>query len=121
MRIEDKFWSPRLQKLPSDSACFAPAGVAAIGLCRTYANPYIGEAVVVEKAGRLEIRLGPDGKKAFPLSHFDRDLFTYHPSPEMPTMPVAITFEIGPDQKAIGIKIDDLNELGLGVLERTGG
>ncbi|WP_082145884.1 serine hydrolase [Microvirga massiliensis] len=87
----------------------------------TYANPYIGEAVVVEKDGRLEIRLGPDGKRAFPLSHFDRDLFTYHPSPEMPTMPAAITFEIGPDQKAIGVKIDDLNALGLGVLKRTGG
>jgi CubicO group peptidase (beta-lactamase class C family) len=87
----------------------------------TYANPYIGEAVVVEKDGWLEIRLGPGGKITFPLSHFDRDLFTYCPSPEMPTMPVAITFEIGPDQKATGVKIDDLNELGLGVLKRTGG
>jgi CubicO group peptidase (beta-lactamase class C family) len=86
----------------------------------TYANPYIGQAVIAEKDGALEIRLGPEGKAAFPLSHFDRDLFTYRPSAEMPTMPVAITFEIGPDQKAMQVKIDNLNELGLGVLKRTG-
>jgi CubicO group peptidase (beta-lactamase class C family) len=86
----------------------------------TYANAYIGDAVVAEKNGALEIRLGPEGKAAFRLSHFDRDLFTYHPSPELPTMPAAITFEIGPDQKATEVKIDNLNELGLGVLKRTG-
>ncbi len=82
----------------------------------TYFNPYIGEAIVAEKDGRLEIRLGPEGKAIFPLSHFDRDLYTYRPSAEMPTMPVAITFEIGPGQKASQVTIDDLNELGLGVL-----
>jgi CubicO group peptidase (beta-lactamase class C family) len=86
----------------------------------TYANPYIGEAVVAEKDGGLEIRLGPDGKAAFPLSHFDRDLFTYRPSAEMPTMPFAVSFAIGPDQKASQVTIEDLNELGLGVLTRTG-
>lgn len=85
----------------------------------TYANPYIGQAVVAERNGALEIRLGPDGQSAFPLSHFERDLFTYRPYAEMPAMPFAITFEIGPDQKAIQVKIDDLNEFGLGVLTRT--
>ncbi|TXR50934.1 serine hydrolase [Phyllobacterium endophyticum] len=84
----------------------------------TYSNPYIGKAVVAEKDGTLEIRLGPEGKAVFPLSHFDRDLYTYRPSAEMPNMPVAVTFEIGPDQKAAQVKIDDLNELGLGVLTR---
>jgi CubicO group peptidase (beta-lactamase class C family) len=86
----------------------------------TYANPYIGEAVVAEKDGGLEIRLGPGGKAAFPLSHFDRDLFTYRPSPETPTMPFAVSFAVGPDQKATQVTIEDLNELGLGVLTRTG-
>jgi hypothetical protein len=86
----------------------------------TYANPYIGEALVAEKDGRLEIRLGPDGEPAFPLSHFDRDLFTYRPYPEMPTMPFAVSFAIGRDQKATQVTIEDLDELGLGVLTRTG-
>jgi CubicO group peptidase (beta-lactamase class C family) len=78
----------------------------------TYANPYIGEAVVAETDGGLQIRLGPDGKAAFPLSHFDRDLFTYHPYAEMPTMPFAVSFAIGPDQKATDVTIENLNELG---------
>jgi CubicO group peptidase (beta-lactamase class C family) len=85
----------------------------------TYANSYIGQAVVAEKDGELEIRLGPDGKSVFPLSHFDRDLFTYRPYAEMPAIPFPVTFEIGPDQKATQVKIDDLNEFGLGVLTRT--
>lgn len=86
----------------------------------TYANPYIGRAVVAEKDGALEIRLGPEGKAVFQLSHFDRDLFTYRPYAEMPTMPFVMSFAIGPDEKATQVTIDDLNELGLGVLKRTG-
>jgi hypothetical protein len=74
--------------------------------------------VVSEADGGLEIRLGPDGKAAFPLSHFDRDLFTYRPTPEMPTVPVAVSFTIGPDEKATQVTLEDLNELG--PLTRTG-
>jgi CubicO group peptidase (beta-lactamase class C family) len=85
----------------------------------TYANPYIGEAVVSEEDGGLEIRLGPDGKAAFPLSHFDRDLFTYRPTAEMPTVPFAVSFTIGPDEKATQVTLEDLNELGFGVLTRN--
>lgn len=85
----------------------------------TYANTYIGQAFVAETNGQLEIRLGPDGKSVFPLTHFDRDIFTYRPYAEMPAMPFAIAFEIGPDRKAIRVKIDDLNEFGLGELTRT--
>jgi Domain of unknown function (DUF3471)/Beta-lactamase len=86
----------------------------------TYANSYIGEAEVSEEDGGLKIGLGPDAKAAFPLSHFDRDLFTYRPTAEMPTMPFAVSFTIGPDQKAAQVTIEDLNDLGLGVLTRTG-
>jgi len=86
----------------------------------TYANAYIGKAVVSEEAGGLKIRLGPDGRAAFPLSHFDRDLFIYRPTAEMPTVPVAVSFTIGPDQKATQVTNEDLDALGLGVLTRTG-
>jgi hypothetical protein len=75
--------------------------------------------VIAEKDGALEIRLGPEGKAVFQLSHFDRDLFTYRPYAEMPTMPFVVSFAIGPDEKATQVTIDDLNELGLGVLKRT--
>ncbi|MBB4017201.1 CubicO group peptidase (beta-lactamase class C family) [Chelatococcus caeni] len=86
----------------------------------TYANPYVGRAVVAEKDGGLEIRLGPDGNRVVPLSHFDRDLFTYRPYAEMPAMLLAITFAIGPDGKAYEVEIEHLNDLGLGVLKRAG-
>jgi CubicO group peptidase (beta-lactamase class C family) len=86
----------------------------------TYGNPYIGRAVIAEKDGALEIRLGPEGKAVFQLSHFDRDLFTYRPYAEMPTMPFVVSFAIGSDQKATEMTLDDLNDLGLGLLKRTG-
>lgn len=86
----------------------------------TYANPYVGQAVVAEREGELEIRLGPDGSQIIPLSHFDRDLFTYRPFEEMPDMLLAITFTIGQDGKAAQVEIEHLNDLGLGVLKRAG-
>jgi CubicO group peptidase (beta-lactamase class C family) len=85
----------------------------------TYANDYIGSAVIAEEAGGLVAKLGPNGEKAFPLKHFDRDLFLYYPYDEMPELPVAVTFETGPDQKATQVNFDDLNNEGLGVLRRA--
>jgi CubicO group peptidase (beta-lactamase class C family) len=85
----------------------------------TYANDYLGDAVVVEENGGLLLKLGPNGAKSRPLTHFDRDLFIYYPSSEMPDMPFAVTFEIGPDQKASQVTIEDLNDDGQGVLARV--
>ena len=84
----------------------------------TYANDYLGNAVVVEEDGGLALKLGPNGVKSRPLKHFDRDLFIYYPDDEMPDMPYAVTFTIGPDQKASQVTIDDLNDDGQGVLAR---
>jgi len=84
----------------------------------TYANDYIGNAIVEEAGTGLALRLGPNGEKTFPLTHFDRDLFLYYPNDEMPDFPIAVTFRIGPDQTAAEIMIDDLNDLGFGVLRR---
>jgi hypothetical protein len=67
----------------------------------------------------LVLKLGPNGAKSRPLTHFDRDLFIYYPTPEMPEMPFAVTFQIGPDQKASQVTIEDLNDDGQGVLARV--
>jgi hypothetical protein len=66
---------------------------------------------------RAEAR--PNGAKSRPLTHFDRDRFIYYPTPEMPEMPFAVTFQIGPDQKAREVTIEDLNDDGQGVLARV--
>ena len=85
----------------------------------TYANDYLGDAVVAEANGSLVLKLGPDGTKSVALTHFDRDLFIYYPTPEMPDMPYSVTFGIGPDQKASQVTIEDLNDDGQGVLGRV--
>jgi hypothetical protein len=84
-----------------------------------YANEYLGDAVVAQENGLLVLKLAPNGAKSRPLTHFDRDRFIYYPTPETPEMPFAVTFQIGPDQKAREVTIKDLNDDGQGVLARV--
>lgn len=83
-----------------------------------YANAYIGPAEVVAVGEALELRLGPEGKTRFPLTHFNRDVFIYTPAPEMPDMPSGVTFTLGPDGKAETVTIEDLDSFGMGTLAR---
>ncbi|WP_029354135.1 serine hydrolase [Bosea sp. 117] len=111
---------------PKDAAPALPASAYA----GRYANAYIGPAEIVATGGgavasaggggaALELRLGPDGKARFPLTHFARDVFTYRPAPEMPELPVGVSFAIGPDGRAASVTIEDLDGFGLGTLERV--
>lgn len=99
-------------------AAAAPA-LPASAYLGTYDNDYLGQAVVAEQDGGLVLRLGPDGVRQFPLTHFDRDLFTYVAYDEMPDFKVAATFLIGPDGKASQVTLEDLDDLGMGTLVRT--
>jgi CubicO group peptidase (beta-lactamase class C family) len=83
-----------------------------------YANDYAGEAVVTEEAGNLVVKLGPEGKTAYHLKHFDRDLFLYYPDAEMPDKPSAIDFTLGADGKSTEMTVESLNANGLGTLKR---
>jgi len=85
-----------------------------------YANDFVGEAVVAAAADGLILKLGPDGAKSYPLRHFDRDLFLSFPSPELPDMPSAVSFVIGPGGSASTITIEALDANGLGTLRRVG-
>jgi CubicO group peptidase (beta-lactamase class C family) len=86
-----------------------------------YANAYFGEAEVEAGDDGLLLRLGPE-KSAYPLRHFDRDLFLYQPvdgSPshrlgESPYGESAVTFAVGADERAISVVIEnlDLNQQG---------
>lgn len=67
----------------------------------------------------LALKLGPNGAHSRKPKHFDRDLFVYFPDEETPDMPFAVTFQIGPDQKASRVTIEDLNDDGQGVLARV--
>lgn len=83
-----------------------------------YANAYLGAAEVAAVGGGLELRLGPGGEKRFPLTHFNRDVFTYVPAPELPDLPSGISFTLGPDGQAGALTIEDLDGFGLGTLAR---
>ena len=82
---------------PPDPATPALPHAAYLG---TYANAYAGEAVVAAEGGGLVLRLGPEGKTVFPLTHFDRDIFLYVADAEMPDVPSSLRFAIGPDGRA---------------------
>ncbi|KAA0969846.1 serine hydrolase [Aureimonas fodinaquatilis] len=83
-----------------------------------YANDYFGEAEIAVSDEKLVLTMGPDAHSRFDLTHFDRDIFLYHPAPEMPEMPVAVSFTIGADGRGATVTMDDLNSSGLGTLTR---
>jgi len=83
-----------------------------------YANDYIGTALVGEKDGKLELGLGPEGKRRFELTPFERDVFIVHPGEEMPDFMSAVTFTIGADGKASSVTIEHLDQFGFGTLKR---
>jgi hypothetical protein len=87
----------------------------------TYRNDYLGDAVVIVDNGHLTLKLGPGGKRAYALKHFDRDNFIWFPEEEAPEQPSGVTFQIGPDQKANQMTIEDFNDDGQGVLTRAKG
>jgi len=86
-----------------------------------YANAYVGEAVVAAGEGGLTLTLGPDGAKTYPLTHFDRDLFTIVLSPELPELKSAVRFSIGAGGQAESVTIEEMDGAGLGTLGRVDG
>ena len=84
----------------------------------TYANDYLGRAVVADTGGTLTLALGPTDR-SFTLQHFEGNVFTYRPYPETPQQPVAATFAIGGDGHAVRLTLDDLNDNGQGDLVRS--
>jgi CubicO group peptidase (beta-lactamase class C family) len=85
----------------------------------TYASAYAGDAVVAAEAGGLVLKLGPGGKTVFPLRHFDRDLFLYGADPELPDLPSALSFAVGPDGRAGALTAESLDSNGLGTFVRV--
>ena len=104
------------------SSMFGPAAKAAIAQYGTspanvspalpqaaylgvYANDYLGPVRVAADDGRLVLRMGPGGKASYGLTHFDRDTFTMHGTPEMPDMPSPVSFTVGEGRRATTLTI----------------
>jgi CubicO group peptidase (beta-lactamase class C family) len=82
-----------------------------------YQNDFYGELEVAAADGDLVLRYGPQ-KTTFPMRHWDRDVFLYQPAGENAYGPSAVTFEVGPDQKAASVKIEYFNIHGQGTFAR---
>ena len=68
----------------------------------------------------MVLKLGPK-QEPFALRHFARDVFTYQPVGENAGGPSAVTFTVGPDQKAIAVTIENLDRNGQGTFSRKPG
>ncbi len=75
----------------------------------TYTNDYVGDIEVANENGELTLLLGPQ-QQAFPLTHYDRDVFLYYPSPESPTVPGVANFTVAADQQTTQVVIEGLNQ-----------
>ena len=95
----------------------APASENAAYLGR-YRNDLFGEVDIVEKDDALVVVQGPK-KMRFPMTHWNRDTFTYPTAGENSVGTAGIIFTIGPDGRAQRVLIENLNIHGQGAFERV--
>jgi hypothetical protein len=84
----------------------------------TYRNDFVGDVLLAQDGEKLVLELGP-GRRRYPLTHFDRDTFTYQPEGEMAAGRSGVTFRLGPDRAADAVTIENLDVHGSGTLSRV--
>jgi CubicO group peptidase (beta-lactamase class C family) len=112
-RIED--WNPIYAGIgaafaasgePYETAPESPApALPASAYLGTFANDYVGSVEISVEEGALELRMGPE-PRVYPLTHFERDVFTYLVDPEPPAPLTGATFIIGPDGTAQSLLLE---------------
>jgi hypothetical protein len=75
----------------------------------SFSNDLYGEMTITEEAEGLALRIGPE-MRAYPLSHYDRDVFTMQPAGENAYGPSGVTFLVGTDGEAERVTIEYLDE-----------
>ncbi len=95
-----------------------PAGEPSTYLGK-YGNDYFGPIKIVEQDDGLAFVFGPKPITR-PLTHWDRDTFTYLPVGENANGPAAVTFTLGPDGRASQVWVENLDVRGLGTFPRVG-
>lgn len=104
-----------LSDSPPSSPAAARQDAAYVG---SYANDYYGSAEVVAGADGLLLRLGPVPLE-FPLRHWDGDTFALTPTGENATRISAVTFVGGAAGTASEVRVEWLDEIGLGTFARS--
>ncbi|MBL8126229.1 MAG: serine hydrolase [Chloroflexia bacterium] len=84
----------------------------------TYHNDYLGDVVVEDASEGLKVVIGAN-QATWPLTHWDRDAFTYVASAEPPA-PLAIArFTIGDDGTATALFLESMDGVGQGTVLRV--
>ena len=84
----------------------------------TYFNDFVGEIGVAVKNGGLVLELGPN-KTAYPMGHYDGNIFFYQPTGENAYGLSGVTFTIGDGEKATSVLVENLNVASPGTYIRT--
>ncbi len=85
-----------------------------------YENDYFGPIAVEEVAGQLVLFVGPN-QEAFPLQHYNGDVFSYQPRGEnaFGRSGVTFTMPLNSEKPAQQVMIEYLNTTQLGTFSRT--
>lgn len=113
MRAEENAAIADYSHPPASPAAAAPNSA----YTGTYTNDFFGDVVVAERDGGLTIGLGPKPLIA-PLTHWDRDIFTYPSASETLTGPSGAFFTVGPAGTATAVVVENLNRFGNGTFVR---
>ncbi|MGH2615378.1 MAG: serine hydrolase, partial [Thermomicrobiales bacterium] len=82
-----------------------------------FSNELYGDLVVGEEGRGLMMRLDP-AMTAYPLTHYDRDVFSYQPVGENAYGPSGVTFFVGPTGKAERVTLENLDQHQQGTFTR---
>ena len=84
----------------------------------TYHNDYYGDVEIAHGADGLVLRIGPKPLE-FPLTHYDRDTFSWQPAGENAAGRSGLSFSIEADGRAFAFRDDYLAVDHAGVLQRS--
>lgn len=84
----------------------------------TYTNDFYGEISIVERDGGLAVVMGPQ-KLKLPMSHYNRDVFTFETVGENASGKSGLTFTVGAGGKANTLLVEHFNEFDQGEFTRV--
>jgi CubicO group peptidase (beta-lactamase class C family) len=98
----------------------ATDALSAVMYTGSFSNDLYGALAITEEAEGLALRIGPE-MRAYPLTHYDRDVFTMQPVGENACGPSGVTFQVGPAGKADHVTIEYLDKQDQGTFVRNDG
>jgi CubicO group peptidase (beta-lactamase class C family) len=112
---EDTYGTGTNWETPPADATSAAADATYVG---TYHNDYYGDVEIARGAEGLVLRIGPKPLE-FPLTHFDRDTFSWQPEGENAAGRSGLSFLIDADERAFAFRDEYLAVDDAGVLLRS--